>query len=182
MASKDLSAKLVGSGKTLRNITIQTQGLYLTVENAEAKKENERGIYDAVGRYLEKRPKNSDVLRMKKGIIVSKRCAKCLEWYDIADFPLRKSGRYIEYCPTCYWEKGQEWGRRNSKRLSERKYRKTRRDKNGELTWKCSRCKRYRYIYEYHKDNHNNCIRSSCKYCYNKQHPKRGLTNERHQR
>jgi hypothetical protein len=178
MVSKDLSAKSVANGRTLPSSIIRTQGSTLVVESVSLSTVKDGGIYDALGRYLEKPPKHSDILKVKNNIIVSRRCAKCLVWHDIADYPLRKSGRYQEYCPVCRWEKGQEWSKNRRNRLkgrSRRKYRKTKRDADGVLMWQCAQCKGFFYDFEYHRDNVNNCVRRTCKYCYNKQYPLRGV-------
>lgn len=175
MGLKDSSVKYAVTGKTLPSITIPIQGSTHAVGSVSPSKPSEEGIYDSLGRYLAKPPKHSDILRVKNNIIVSRRCAKCLEWYGIADYPLRKSGRYQEYCPVCRWEKGQEWGRNRLKGRLKRKYRKTKRDIDGVLTWQCARCKKFLYDFEYHKDNVNDCVRRTCKYCYNKQYPLRGI-------
>jgi hypothetical protein len=178
MALRASSVKYVALGKTLPSSFTQIRDLTLAVESVTQNEQREAGIYDALGRYLAKPPKHSDILRVKNNIIVSRRCAKCLEWYDIADYPLRKSGRYQEYCPVCRWEKGQEWSLNRRNRLkgrSRRKYRKTKRDVDGVLMWQCSQCKKFLYEFEYHKDSVNDCVRRTCKYCYNKQYPLRGI-------
>lgn len=168
MDLKDLSVESVESGKTSDSTIIPSSDSIPNAENVPLDGSNDENMYDSVGRCLGKIHKSCRILRMKNGIIVSKRCARCLDWFDISMFSLRKGKnyppRYAEYCPVCQWE------RKILKNKSTVHYRKSQRDADGVLMWQCSLCKEFKYEQDYSKDSSRRTIRSVCKQCYNTTH------------
>jgi hypothetical protein len=129
------------------------------------------GIYDASGRYLGKTLQNTSLLRMKNGVITSKRCASCLEFFPIKEFPFRKkSKRYGEYCHNCLAEVNHRQWKRRSKNKSKKTFRARKRDGDGLLMWRCGRCGEFKYEADYYK-NHTRefreTIRTNCIRCEN---------------
>lgn len=141
-------------------------------DNVDGNEHMDSVFLDGAGRGEVNAKKNSDNLRVKGNVIVSKWCPKCKQWLPVEDFTLTKNGNYGTYCSECFCVV------REGRRKKSKKYVKEKRDKNGLLMFKCYKCNRYRYIVEYSKDRTRYTGRQyTCKECAKKLHKQRYKRN-----
>lgn len=100
---------------------------------------------------------------------MAKICAMCGKRLSIEEFSVINGRRYNEYCADCqiqyYYDK-------RTVKASERQ---TTRDRDDILMYLCKTCGLYKYDIDFHKDRHNDVIRSMCAECYNQKHKRRGV-------
>lgn len=94
---------------------------------------------DGADRGLVRIHPNSRRLRMQGGKVISKWCHRCLDFRDINLFAITKAKTYSPLCAYCLIDL------MSDTRGKGRPAVKTRRDKDGILQYKCSKCKRYKY-------------------------------------
>lgn len=100
----------------------------------------------------------------------TKKCNKCLEWYDLDFFYIKNingTNYFRPYCKSCESEIKLNYWKCRGRR--EQKYRKTKRDESGIIMLQCNRCGVFKYKVDFWRNSASRFKRrSSCIDCLRK--------------